>query len=259
MSATPLETDTLPTKPSSLRSALLVALGVGALSVLVPRLALPPAIFIVPTFIAVVIVGVMPFFAAGVAARLIARRARSAVHQKRRYADYLWTALYRLRFQLAVLVGLIPWIAIQGARAAQETMISVNAGCLDGCMWPLFMPEPDIERLDSLLKIFFTGWGIGHLGVSWIAATLGTSMALWRRRVGQAVLLSVMLMLFPLIALYLPLPNVLFRILEVSTDAAQPSNLPLLWAALYGLAPFVLGLLIMRLAQTLHNRSGKAG
>ena len=259
MSTTPQETSTLPPERAPIRSALYVALGVGILSVMGPTLPLPPAVLFLPSFIAVVIIGVMPFIVAGSAARLMVRRASSTSPSERSYTGYLLSALYQLHIPLAVLAGLVPAIAIQGARVARETIISLNAGCMDGCMWPLFMPEPDFDRLDSLLRIFFAGWGISHLGVSWMAATLGSSMALWRLRVGQAVILSAALMLVPLSVLYLSLPGVLFSILEVSTDAAQSNNLPARWAAVYGIAPFILGFLILGLVQTLHKRSSAAG
>ena len=68
MSATPQETSTLPPERAPIRSALFVALGVGILSAMVPTLPLPPAVLFLPSFIAVVIIGVMPFIVAGGAA-----------------------------------------------------------------------------------------------------------------------------------------------------------------------------------------------
>jgi hypothetical protein len=120
------------------------------------------------------------------------------------------------------------------------------------------MPVPDFDLSRSVLQVVFAGWGIGYLGLTLTAAALGTGFALWRRSVGQGLILAALPILLMTVAVSAWLPTIVYALLKISTDAVQSRTVAIRLAAAFALAPASVGYLTLQIVAFLHNRSSYA-
>lgn len=164
-------------------------------------------------------------------------------------SGYVLAALHRLRILLALVIGLMPALVIGGAYFVLDFLTRLNAGCLDGCWWPLFFPTPDMERIGELLVVTFVAMAIGKWGANFLGAALGASLALRWRKALPAALVSVLVMLtLAMIRALLPYRSTL-GLLEVSTEVSTSYIRGATWIILYTMSPLLAGSIVMYLAK----------
>jgi hypothetical protein len=240
------------------RNALLTLLPVATVSFALAVIPLPGGVALFFWLIAMGITLLTPFGVVLAAGQVVVEVNRDLPPQERSFSAYVKAALRKRQPLLLWAVGVIPLVGLQGSQVALDLAISINAGCLDGCFWPLFMPVPDFEQAGSVLRLIFTAWGIGFLGVSLAAAALGSGLVIWRTKVVHGLTLAVPLVLILTIAVTSWWPSSVYAMLGISTDAEQSRTVARGLAASFALAAPSVGYLILRSAGYLHSRKARA-